>query len=460
MTKIKSVISFFVLCALTANTFAQSINDIEDEILTILNSETGEDFALDIFDFDNLSGADIQDPYQTLQNVYLFIAKNFDGSIIGFFKNEAIVWRTNNPISYSLFNKILYSRELNNDGKVELIIGIQSGMNDYGRDLWIVSWDGLKGEILNNYDQSGYSEIYANGSVVFFPDYEADGVFEIMTYGTPDLENLTDENSTVLISKWDGREYNLDGVFLEKNLSLENLRRDALTLHVKAEILEENDNLLYNLDISNLEESVQSLDELHLDIDADFISGGTDRSRWRIFSSAYGFITWESNNVHSLIKPNTLNSKFFIRSKLPPKPTYIFGVGYNEIAPVAFLNTPINNLTKNIKQNSFSGITLGPWLPDSTLSLESFTDTLETFRLRSCEELGWANDTTVCGQLENRLTEVKAALQNQDSVLAANVLAEFIELVKAEKETSLTSEGYALLFFNAEYLAERLRGED
>jgi len=62
--------------------------------------------------------------------------------------------------------------------------------------------------------------------------------------------------------------------------------------------------------------------------------------------------------------------------------------------------------------------------------------------------------------LENQLSEVKAALQNQNSVLAAKVLAEFIELVEQEKETSLTSEGYALLFFNAEYLAERLRGED
>jgi hypothetical protein len=105
---------------------------------------------------------------------------------------------------------------------------------------------------------------------------------------------------------------------------------------------------------------------------------------------------------------------------------------------------------------NYYGFTLGPWLPDSTLSLNSFTDTLETFRYRSCEELGWATDAAVCGQLEENLSQVKISLLAKDSVAAANALSNFIELVELEKDASLTSEGYALLFFNAEYLAERL----
>jgi hypothetical protein len=84
------------------------------------------------------------------------------------------------------------------------------------------------------------------------------------------------------------------------------------------------------------------------------------------------------------------------------------------------------------------------------------TDTLETFRFRSCEELDWATDTVVCGELENDLYDVKANLQAGDSLSAANALSDFIELVEQEKGESLTSEGYALLYFNAEYLAERL----
>lgn len=105
---------------------------------------------------------------------------------------------------------------------------------------------------------------------------------------------------------------------------------------------------------------------------------------------------------------------------------------------------------------NYYGYTLGPWLPDSTMSLDSFTDTLETFRFRSCEELDWATDATVCRELADDLSAVKANLQAGDSLSAANALSNFIELVEQEKGESLTSEGYALLYFNAKYLAERL----
>ena len=89
-----------------------------------------------------------------------------------------------------------------------------------------------------------------------------------------------------------------------------------------------------------------------------------------------------------------------------------------------------------------------------------FTDTLETFRFRSCEELNWATNAKVCGELEDNLSEVKANLQAGDSRSAANALSDFIELIEQEKDESLTSEGYALLYFNAEYLRKRLAGED
>jgi len=105
---------------------------------------------------------------------------------------------------------------------------------------------------------------------------------------------------------------------------------------------------------------------------------------------------------------------------------------------------------------NFNGFTVGPWLPDSTMSLQAFTDTLETYRQRSCQELGWANDPAVCATLESRLSDVRSFLSAGDSLAAAGALSEFINLVESEKEASLSSEGYALLFFNVDYLAGRL----
>ena len=108
------------------------------------------------------------------------------------------------------------------------------------------------------------------------------------------------------------------------------------------------------------------------------------------------------------------------------------------------------------KKEWFQGTTISPkvW-PDST-SLSTFIDTVEVYRHRSCTELGWATDPGVCGELEDDLSEVKTALESEDSLSAANALKRFIDLVEAEKDASLTSEGYALLYFNAEYLADRL----
>jgi len=106
--------------------------------------------------------------------------------------------------------------------------------------------------------------------------------------------------------------------------------------------------------------------------------------------------------------------------------------------------------------------TIVPYDPISEFGSESnfrpsiMLDTLETYRQRSCEELGWANDPQVCSRLEEDLNQVRSNLSAGDSLAAAGALQDFINLVQDEKEASLSSEGYALLFFNADYLADRL----
>jgi len=123
--------------------------------------------------------------------------------------------------------------------------------------------------------------------------------------------------------------------------------------------------------------------------------------------------------------------------------------------PVGKAFQVVDSLRKN--NNS---IKLNTIIPNEDIgiisSLTSFTDTLETYRQRSCQELGWANDPAVCSQLEEDLNQVRSNLAAGDSLAAAGALQDFINLVQAEKDASLSSEGYALLFFNADYLADRL----
>lgn len=224
------------------------------------------------------------------------------------------------------------------------------------------------------------------------------------------------------------------------------------------------ENFHYKYELTNELESPQLLRRFYI-ISSLLVSNiTTPSSEWLgIYSQNRGYIFWSKvNGVPGLAPGNSLNNYSFESNYPPSISTSISENTFWASFPYEF-EGPFGKLDNIIDSLSSAGVkklTLGPWLPDSTLSLDSFTDTLETFRYRSCEELGWATDTAVCGQLEESLSQVKISLLAQDSVAAANALSNFIELVEQEKDASLTSEGYALLYFNADYLRAKLVGKN
>lgn len=175
---------------------------------------------------------------------------------------------------------------------------------------------------------------------------------------------------------------------------------------------------------------------------------------WRFINRANNpkRISWGAQSDSVKLSSANSISNFEVKSLYPPTIEHYYMEGW-----VQFI---LDEEPDSVENSSFfdvakKGTTIFPRedIIESSLHL---TDTLKTFRFRSCTELDWATDTVVCGELENDLSEVKANLQAGDSLSAANALSNFIELVEQEKGESLTSEGYALLYFNAEYLAERL----
>ena len=90
------------------------------------------------------------------------------------------------------------------------------------------------------------------------------------------------------------------------------------------------------------------------------------------------------------------------------------------------------------------------------MSPQDFTDSLETFRLRSCEELGWITNQGICNSLRVKLRNVRRHLERDKPKQARNVLNAFINQVEAQRGKHITEEGYALLYFNAEYLMDKL----
>jgi hypothetical protein len=138
---------------------------------------------------------------------------------------------------------------------------------------------------------------------------------------------------------------------------------------------------------------------------------------------------------------------------------------------------------------NYRGWTIGPTAPPLNCSASSWIDTLASYK-HQCVTLGWLTngpehdkdedddkaEEGIVERLDRRLDKAKAAILKSDSVKARLELELFVkeveQLYHKNKDEglrkgvpSLTSEGYALLKYNAEYLIDRLpkrheRGED
>jgi hypothetical protein len=94
-------------------------------------------------------------------------------------------------------------------------------------------------------------------------------------------------------------------------------------------------------------------------------------------------------------------------------------------------------------------------LSDTFIQL-NFLDTLISYKHQSVS-IGWIDNQGIINSLDSKLDSAKMALTAGDSITAKNILNAFINEVEAQKDKHLTSEAYALLKFNAEYLIEKLK---
>ena len=110
---------------------------------------------------------------------------------------------------------------------------------------------------------------------------------------------------------------------------------------------------------------------------------------------------------------------------------------------------------EKIKSNSFIIKTispndlLGPFIP------LKFIDTLITYT-DSSYALGWITDEQIRDKYDNYFNTAKTYLQQGDSSTARAELQNVLTDCNMDSSTVLTSESYALLYFNTEYLVNKL----
>ena len=121
---------------------------------------------------------------------------------------------------------------------------------------------------------------------------------------------------------------------------------------------------------------------------------------------------------------------------------------------VYLLLKPLRKFPANTVQRK----TLGPKDPPEDFVATTFIDTLISYKHQALE-LGWITNQGVDNSLDKKLENAKKQLEKGKTKTALNHLNAFLNEVEAQKDKHLSSEAYALLKFNAEYLIKRLEEE-
>jgi hypothetical protein len=107
-----------------------------------------------------------------------------------------------------------------------------------------------------------------------------------------------------------------------------------------------------------------------------------------------------------------------------------------------------------------------PWRLYKTLAIFSTIDTLGAFT-KQCASLGWLGDANFIKELTNHLADAKKHLAKGDSVNCGKEVAKFQDKVQKEYKKKTKSkdkrfvkdEGYKFLYYNAQYIIDRLPGK-
>jgi hypothetical protein len=101
------------------------------------------------------------------------------------------------------------------------------------------------------------------------------------------------------------------------------------------------------------------------------------------------------------------------------------------------------------------GKTVGPVPPPDPFDPVGLLDTLLSYTTE-CKTLGWIAQQTTAEKYLAYFNSVKASLEDSNFTAARNTLKQVLQNVDVDSTSALTSEAYALLRFNTEYLLGQL----
>lgn len=354
---------------------------------------------------------------------------------IGVSQGASIVWTCEREIESSLVPDIDQVLDAHNDGHAQIFVLCGGGVSSISYELWIYTWDGLNGTRVNpvneNRSKMGYMDAREGYDIV---DTNGDGIYEVRVF------NLEDQT---LFFQWDGSAYHQ--VTAEPTLPLP---RDRLSVDVRVTVRRAGEVLRYAYTLFNRSSSLQSADDFLLEPTAGLrIAAIGGRANWKP-ASGPSFVRWTNLILfgdENFIRPGELDSNFSIQREGVPRIGRYYVQGHNgdEFSGSGILI------------NSASGFTVAP--SDSVIPFVTldFLDTLTGYTIQS-RTIGWVKDQQTSDKYIGYFNSIKNNLQQNNVGSARAVLQQVLRDVDIDSSSALTSEAYALIRYNSEYLMGQL----
>jgi hypothetical protein len=324
--------------------------------------------------------------------------------------------------------------------------------------LWIYSWDGHTGTAMHENDRHGSSTIGVSRGYFDLADVNGDGTIDIIARTHrrvfEDDHEMMEPQPRVFSAK--------DGKYVEAAVQPDpseriSLPRDAVEGVVRAAVKRIGERLEYRYAVHNLQSSRQSVDEIHLSCSPSDAVSHTIQEGWDYYPHypERAFLHWSaSDSPANVISVGETDSSFSYRaSGLPSIGTsYLRGQNTRPLKPVS-------DVIEDVRSNSTVGVTICAEDPAMPFEPGALLDTLRTYPERSAS-LGWLDGRGIQRSLEAKLDNARRELDQDNLEAAAGVLRTLASEVEAQRDKALSSEAYALLSFNAEYLIEHLESSD
>jgi hypothetical protein len=228
----------------------------------------------------------------------------------------------------------------------------------------------------------------------------------------------------------------------------------------------------YSFEVTNLTGAVQSLDNISIQHSTDVFSATSPAPQNDWYSTEYqgkGAWSWSKVGGVGIAAGQTARGLSFQSKGVPAivdawfngkrRSKFHFPSPDNDTEEVQVsFNRVYNNLKAQYPNKFVNAVhqqTIGPVNPPANFDASVTIQSLISFTNQS-RAVGWIDDNGILTSLLAKLNSAKTKLASGDNKTAKNEIGAFLSDVQAQNGKHLTSEAYALLYFNGKFLVDHL----